>query len=283
MSWTEDLNRALKYIELHLNLDISLDQIASEARCSKYNFERLFSFITGLSLSYYIKKRIMDEATKELIQNETSITSVALKYGYENSSSFSKAYKKMMGFSPKDVLKVGNILTSFFPLSFEKQQKGLNEMKFRLEMEEGFTLHGISQEFTNLHGENFIGIPKMWDDLKENGQFAQLSHTCDESSRFKAVFGVCYNFSSDCNKFKYMIGVSGENKNYENLKINSMLYAKFKVVGVNNLQDTTRKIFSEWLPSSPYELADSPELEFYPLKMDKSDIICEIWIPIIKK
>lgn len=284
MSWVEDINSALNYIEKNLRLDISLDKIAKEAGCSKYNFERLFSFITGYSLSFYIKKRIMDEATKELIINKLSITDIALKYGYETPSSFSRAYKKITNISPKNVLKFGSTLTSFSALYYETNLKGVNEMKFKLEREDNIILHGISRDFTNINMENFVEIPNMWNEIAKNGELEKLTKTCDSNSKFKAVFGVCYSMNTECNKFKYMIGVPGNSKDYEEVKIIEQLYAKFTCRGVQNIQDTTRKIFGDWLPNSIYKHANSPEIEYYPeLPDNDGEMICEIWIPVVKK
>ncbi len=283
MEWVKEINSSLSYIEQNLSIDIDLNRVAQQAGCSKYNFERLFSFITGCSLVYYVRKRIVDEATKDLLSGDYPVTEVAMKYGYNTPSSFSRTYKQIAGCSPKDVLKRSVTLTSFTPISFKLTLKGSNEMKFKLEKEDGLILHGISREFCNADGMNFIDIPNMWSELCMNGEFEKLTKTCDKNSKFKAVFGVCYAFNLECTKFKYMIGVPGSGDKYENIEITSQLYAKFSCKGVKDLQETTKNIFSEWLPNSIYEHADSPELEFYPENTNSDEIVCEIWIPVIKK
>lgn len=58
MDWVKEINSSLTYIEKKLSIDIDLNQVAQHAGCSKYNFERLFSFITGCSLVYYIRKKL---------------------------------------------------------------------------------------------------------------------------------------------------------------------------------------------------------------------------------
>jgi AraC family transcriptional regulator len=206
-----------------------------------------------------------------------------MKYGYDTPSSFSRAYKQIAGCTPKEASNQSTTLTSFSPISFKITLKGSNEMKFKLEKEEKIVLHGISRDFSNIDGMNFQDIPNMWAELSVNGEFEKLTKTCDNKSKFSAVFGVCYAFNLECTKFKYMIGVPGENKNYENITIKPQLYAKFSCKGVKDLQETTKNIFSEWLPNSIYEHADSPELEFYPENTNSDEIICEIWIPVVEK
>lgn len=280
MDWPQQMNDALNYIEEHLSINLEPKKIAEQACCSEYNFQRLFSFITGLSLAYYIRKRIMSEATKDLLIKNMSVLDVSLKYGYDSSSSFARAFKQIEGINPNDAIKEGKELSSFSPLSFQIQMKGSNDMKFRIEKEDAFTLHGIGKDFTNKNGENFIQIPDMWAKAGTDGELEKLT----KSSKEKGVFGVCYAFSYDCTAFRYMIAVKGQSQDYEEIKIKPQTYAKFSCLGVKDLQDTTKKIFAEWLPESGYVHADSPELEFYPPRAnDDGKWPCEVWVPIVKK
>jgi AraC family transcriptional regulator len=55
---------------------------------------------------------------------------------------------------------------------------------------------------------------------------------------------------------------------------------------VKDIQETTKKIFADWLPTSKYKHADSPELEYYPAQesTDESKLWpCEVWIPVEEK
>ena len=49
------------------------------------------------------------------------------------------------------------------------------------------------------------------------------------------------------------------------------------------LQDTWGKIFSDWLPSSNYELIDGPEISFNGDMADLQKVHSEIWIPVKKR
>lgn len=49
------------------------------------------------------------------------------------------------------------------------------------------------------------------------------------------------------------------------------------------LQDTWGKIFSDWLPSSNYELVDGPEISFNGEMADLQEVYSEIWIPVKKR
>ncbi len=51
------MNSALTYIEENLTNDIDFKESARLAFCSEYHFKRMFSFLTGISLSEYIRRR----------------------------------------------------------------------------------------------------------------------------------------------------------------------------------------------------------------------------------
>ena len=56
MEWLKNLSNAIEYIESHLDTEISYEEAARIACCSTYYFQRLFSYVAGISLSEYIRK-----------------------------------------------------------------------------------------------------------------------------------------------------------------------------------------------------------------------------------
>ena len=51
------MNKATAFIEDHLTEEIDYLEISKIAYCSEYHFKRMFSFLAGLSLSEYIRRR----------------------------------------------------------------------------------------------------------------------------------------------------------------------------------------------------------------------------------
>lgn len=94
MDWLKRMNHALEYIETHLSEEIDYDQVAGTACCSAYHFQRMFSFITNVSLSEYIRRRRLTLAAFELQSGGVKVIDMALKYGYESPEAFSRAFKK---------------------------------------------------------------------------------------------------------------------------------------------------------------------------------------------
>ena len=66
MEWLKRLGAAIDYIEENLDREISYDEVARIACCSTYYFQRIFSYVSGVSLSEYIRRRKMTQAAFEL-------------------------------------------------------------------------------------------------------------------------------------------------------------------------------------------------------------------------
>lgn len=62
MEWLKRLGAAIDYIEENLDKEISYDEAAHIACCSTYYFQRIFSYVSGVSLSEYIRRRKMTQA-----------------------------------------------------------------------------------------------------------------------------------------------------------------------------------------------------------------------------
>lgn len=77
-----ELNHVLDYIEDHLTDDLSLGIISEYAGVSDYHFRKIFFYLSGLTLSEYIKNRKLSEASMDLLHGK-KVTDVALKYGYQ--------------------------------------------------------------------------------------------------------------------------------------------------------------------------------------------------------
>jgi AraC-like DNA-binding protein len=81
MDWLERMNRAMDYIELNLAGEIELSEVARRACCSSHQFQRMFSFITNVTLAEYIRRRKLTLAALEMQNNEAiRVIDIAIKY-----------------------------------------------------------------------------------------------------------------------------------------------------------------------------------------------------------
>jgi len=94
--------RALRFIENHLFGEIDSRSLARSARTSVPTLFRKFRSDTGMTPREYIVRRRMDEAKTMLRRGEYKVGDIALLIGYEDSASFSKAFKSHTGYSPTE-------------------------------------------------------------------------------------------------------------------------------------------------------------------------------------
>lgn len=66
MDSLRSMNNALEYIEEHLTEEIDYIEVSKIAYCSEYHFKRMFSFLAGISLSEYIRRRRLTLAALDL-------------------------------------------------------------------------------------------------------------------------------------------------------------------------------------------------------------------------
>lgn len=93
----------LQYINDNLTDDLNIDHISSTFFVSKYYMMRQFKQETGYTLGNYIsRKRLL--LAKELILSGVPGTQACFDCGYKDYSTFSRAYRRLFGESPRDTL-----------------------------------------------------------------------------------------------------------------------------------------------------------------------------------
>lgn len=97
MEWLKRLGAAIDYIEENLDKEISYDEAAHIACCSTYYFQRIFSYVSGVSLSEYIRRRKMTQAAFELQRTDNKVIDVAHKYGYSSQHPLTVLFKAYTG------------------------------------------------------------------------------------------------------------------------------------------------------------------------------------------
>ena len=100
MNWTAGLQRAIDYVEEHLDGELDFAEIARQAYSSSFHFQRVFGLVCGVTLGEYIRLRRLTQAGIELACEGGRVVDVALKYGYDSPESFARAFTRFHAVSP---------------------------------------------------------------------------------------------------------------------------------------------------------------------------------------
>ena len=143
MDWLVRMNNAMEYIEDNLADEISYEKVAQIACCSTYHFQRMFSYITNVPLSEYIRRRRLTLAAFELQTSDIKVIDVAIKYGYESPEAFSRAFKNLHGVMPSSARDMGISLRAYPRMTFSISIKGDIKLDCRIEKRESFDMFGV--------------------------------------------------------------------------------------------------------------------------------------------
>ncbi len=280
------LNQAMEFIETHLKDDFLLEEITKQINVPDHHFRKIFFALTNMTLNEYVKNRRLSEANKELLQG-AQVTDVAYKYGYQSMDGFTRAFKKWSGVLPSQAAKLGQCI-SCQRLQFVVTVKGGSLMEYRIVEKPAFFFAGVSKR-----------VPMQFEGV--NQEIVKLAQSITPEQREemhrlqnmdpREVVNVSYesdtNFLEEAGELTHMIGVLTTETNIGCGLDTRMVEARTWAVFPNKgpfpkvLQDTMARIYSEWLLTSDYELAEPFSFSF--TKMDEENAYSEIWVPVVKK
>ncbi|MGM0805081.1 MAG: AraC family transcriptional regulator [Bacillota bacterium] len=289
MDSLKSINDALQYMEDHLQYEIDFAEVAKRAYCSEYHFKRMFSFLAGVPLSEYVRRRRLTLAAFELQNSDIKVIDVAVKYGYSSPDSFTKAFQQMHGITPSEARKNGHSLKAFPRMSFQLSVKGGSEMNYRIVEKEAFSIVGLKKRVQLVFEGVNPEIAAMWQSLTPEmiSELKSLSNI--EPS---GLISASTNFSertTENSELDHYIGAATTNvcpENLSELKVEASTWAVFEAVGPfpETLQNVWGRIYSEWFPSSSYEQTEGPEILWNADKDTTSPTFrSEIWVPVKKK
>lgn len=283
-----DLNTLMDYIEESLMEDLSVGKMAKQLGISEYHLKRTFSFIAGISLAEYIRNRKLTLANEKLIHGE-KVTDVAFAYGYQSVEGFSRAFREFTGSLPSEVFKTQQQKT-FPKLTFYIDVRGGKSMDVKIEKKPGFHLVGVTKQVPI----QFMGVNNAIQELAQSITPQQRAEMREVGDLYpNQILNASYKFDEQRMEEKgsltHLIGFATSKENpyvdLEQVEVASHTWAVFPNTGAfpKTLQDTWGRIYSEWLPSSNYELVEAPEISFTKYEENQPNVYSEIWVAVRKK
>ena len=106
------VNLTEDYIENNIDEKILIDDLADYVSISRFHFHRIFKEYTGESIHQFISRvKIERSAMFMLVRKDLTITEIAYRYGYSESSSYTRAFKRHFKMSPRTFKTARNVKT----------------------------------------------------------------------------------------------------------------------------------------------------------------------------
>jgi AraC family transcriptional regulator len=290
MDLLKNMNDALTYVEKNLTNEMDYKEVAKKALCSEFHFKRMFSLLAGIPLSEYIRRRRLTLAAFELNDSDIKVIDLAVKYGYNSSDSFTRAFQSLHGITPSEARKNGHSLKAYPPMTFQLTIKGGNEMNYRIVEKEAFHIVGMMKRVAIIFNGVNPEIAAMWQSLEKETITTLKSLSNVEPM---GIISASTNFSEgrmeEKGELDHYIGVATTEAapdHLTKLEVPASTWAVFESVGPfpGTLQNVWGRIYSEWFPSSNYEQIEGPEILWNESKdVSSPNFKSEIWIPVLKR
>lgn len=248
------LNSVISYIEDHLDAPIEYKKLAKILCVNEYSLHRIFFFVSDMSLSEYIRKRRISSACNDLL-NGSKVIEVAMKYQYESSTSFGRSFKKMMGFSPKNITHFSNQIKYFPILHFETPQKSFQELSYELIENVSLNLYSVHKKIKRK--ELPLIVSSFWDTflVKEEFRNVDKRYGIVEYDRFTDTPEITTYHIAYLKPFPKSKPYHIENRTFLKFRIESRK--------AEDISLFTKYIYSSFIPYSCFKIDTIPDIEEY--------------------
>ncbi|MBM6550662.1 AraC family transcriptional regulator [Marinomonas ostreistagni] len=291
------IETVLQYLHDNLAEQHTVASLAQVSCWSRWQFQRVFNDVTGLSVAQYVRELRLSRAAEALLDSQAKHIDIALSCGFDSEISFHRAFKQQFGCTPGQYRKRGKRVALKTPLRSIAQQAPADTHAFRqirIETQPSFTLIGLSATiqgpFSN--APNFTEtVPKIWQ------RYHSVCNSADATLKFDAPFiGVIDTRDpSEAPLAEKLIYWAGRADNaactsiptqLECLTLPEQTYAVIPIEGdVRQIEQALRWFMHTWLPNSTYRGVAGFELEIYPSDYDPalSSSHMEYWLPIVPR
>lgn len=215
--------------------------------------QRIFALLTNVTLADYIRKRILSLAAYDLYTKKIDVLEIAIKYGYESPTSFSRAFRNFHGLKPSEVKKGSLQFSNFSRIIFdEKEQEQIN-MKYEIKELSEFTLYGKGIKTDEIKVKK--DAPEFFAKMqKEYIKYGKIDYGM-------LVYEDRFNNPS----FEYFVMWNKEIKKFQKVVIPKSKWLVFHIPNTNalDIQKVSEDFYCNFVSSNKYNIRAIPELEYY--------------------
>lgn len=282
-----ELNHLVDHVEGHLAEEIDVSSVASRLGTTEYHLRRMFSSLSGMPLSEYIRRRRMTLAAADVVGTE-DLLEIAVRYGYGSTEAFGRAFRSVHGVGPSDVRANGGPLRTQSQLRFRLTVEGSTPMDARITERPAFLLAGhaarvpLIHEGINPHIQQHIAsLP-----AAEHARLKELGDTKPAGLlQVSADVDPDYAEGSELT-YLHAVAVAASGSvpdDLDILEVPAGTWAVFRTAGdhPSALQSTWAATAADWFPSNPWRLRPGPSIvAILDRAPDFSTATTELWLPV---
>lgn len=211
MNSSKAFDEVIQYLEQIITdgSEIDYSTISKIAMSPAALFQRIFTFVSGISIADYVRKRRLTSAGNELKNSDISVTDVAMKYGFQSHSAFTRAFKEHHGITPSEARARSAKLNNYLPFNFS-DMRFIGGRRIMAEMKKIVYKNVEERLMVGMHREtSFSNGGKVWQEFFQSDTVEKLEMLtevkCCEDIDANAGIGFMYNFADDQN-FQVIIG-----------------------------------------------------------------------------
>lgn len=271
MSYVSSVQRAIDYMEEHLDEELDLSSIAEEAYMSVAQLYRVFYALTGHPVKDYVRKRRMSVAANHLRNTNRTVEELAWESGFESYHSFAKVFKKIVGMTPA-AYRNADIFFSFEPIRLHEQVAYMEDREHteqfpdvkvvRMLPGKVYSFLHVSPREAGMENEAFrLAYEKL----------QRLAPANDSKPKVR-IFGSNVDVPrvNGEPRFGYRImiadadeWIAGGDDRFAEEPFSGGLYAVRKITSAKPdiIQDGWNRLLAEWLPKSTFEIGTHSYVE----------------------
>ncbi len=283
-----ELNNVIEYIEDNLFGTIEYDKAAQLLGLSEFHFQRMFSFLAGIPIAEYIRNRKMAMAALELKKENTKVIDIAMKYGYDSHSSFTRAFQRYHGITPTLAKRADAEIKTCPKILFDIGVYSENNIKFRIEKTKPYKLFGKNEITVPVHSKKAKDIiidyaKKVVSDGTHDSINIAAGFSKIKDGKIHLLKGIYFKEKDGSTSFMYGWEVPDgdvENKfTVIDVPAHSWIVFKFNGKHSEALPKIWEFFYTRWLPTAEYEIEDTIFIE-NEIFTDKDNFFAEVWIPV---
>lgn len=189
--------------------EIDYNEISKITRSPAALFQRIFIFVSGISIADYVRKRRLTLAGHELRNNGISVIDAAVKFGFQSHSAFSRAFKDHHGITPSEARLKTAGLNDYLPINFS-EMRFIGGKRIMAEMKRIIYKKVEERLMVGMHREtSFSEGGRVWQDFFQSGVVEKLNllsnaKCCDDIDANDGI-GLMHDFI-DNQSFQIIIG-----------------------------------------------------------------------------